>query len=408
MRFRKFAGLAAGALTAGVLSVPAIAVAADAPSASVAASFSCPYQTWTLAYTPTIEASYDGDQIKLDMGDFPGVVGPPPFVTVSKASATVTASIGGAAATFTGEHAVSPAKPLSSGFPMPDLTAPIPAAFNGGAVEISGLTMSMTAMGSATAITCSMTAPVSLDLPAPPLFNCAYQAWNLPYDPAVKLVQDGKNVTVSMDAFPAIVGPPPFVTVTKVVASATGTVGGKTVALSGTKVMDPATPMASGFAVPDMTATLPSGLPAGAMEISDLSFTATAMGGENVIPCTLSRALSFDVVATPEDPKPPVVAAAKTKSVTKAVYNKKAKKATITTTVKAGKKNATGKVTITVKKGKKVIAKKTVMLKKGKAKLVLKKGKLKAKGKYVVTAQYKGNTKFKKSSAKKTNFKVKK
>lgn len=230
-----------------------------------------------------------------------------------------------------------------------------------------------------------------------PAFDCAYQEWGLDYAPATaSLSQDGTAVALTLEDFPAIAGIPAFVTVSKVVATAAATVDGKTVQLSGSEDVNPATPMADGFVVPELEGTLPAGLGASTLTLASLDFKVTAMGMENDITCEVAAPGSFQVAATP-------VAKVAPKTTATVKVNKK-RVATVKVNVKGGAGAASGKVALTVAKGKKVVSKKTVKLnKKGVASAKFKKLK---KGKHVLTVKYAGNERYK-GSQKKVTFKVK-
>lgn len=229
-----------------------------------------------------------------------------------------------------------------------------------------------------------------------PTFTCHYGEWALPYAPTASLAQSGTGLTLSMSAFPAIAGVPSFVTVSQVVGTAVATVAGKSVSLAGTQVIDPATPMATGFQVPLLSGALPSGLPDGTLAIADLDFEVTAMGGVHDITCDVESPGSFDVSATAA-----LKVASKTAASVK-VSKKRVPTATVKVTGKAGK--ASGKVSLTLKQGKKVVQRKSLKLsKKGAATAKLRKLK---KGRYALTVQYSGDKAYK-GSKKTVTFRVK-
>lgn len=245
-----------------------------------------------------------------------------------------------------------------------------------------------------TALTAGGTATAAED--TAPVFACSYTDWDLDYAPTASLSQSGTGLTLTLSAFPAIAGVPSFVTVSKVVGKVSATVDGGSVALAGTQVVDPATPMANGFPVPALTGTLPAGLADTTMTIADLDFTVTAMGGEHDITCEVVAPGSFAVAATP-------AAKVASKTTAKVKVNKK-RVATVAVTVKGKAGTPKGKVSLVVAKGKKTVQKKTVKLtKKGVATAKLKKL---AKGKYSVTAKYAGDKSYV-ASKKKVTFKVK-
>jgi hypothetical protein len=138
--------------------------------------------------------------------------------------------------------------------------------------------------------------------------------------------------------------------------------------------------MANGFKVPVLSGTLPAGLPAGTLTVTDLDFTVTAMGGEHAINCVVLTAPEFDVVATPM-----VKVASQTSA--KVAVNKQ-RVATVSVTVKGGAGVPSGKVDLTVSQGKKTLQKKSVTL--GKGGVVTKLKKLK-KGTYSVLVKYSGD-----------------
>lgn len=229
----------------------------------------------------------------------------------------------------------------------------------------------------------------------PAVFSCTYTTWALDYQPVVELAQSGAAVTVSMGDFPAIAGVPAFVTVSKVVGKVAATVDGKTVTLAGSQVVDPATPMAEGFKVPVLSGSLPAGLPATTLAVTDLDITVTALGGDHAISCDVVTAPVFDVAATP-------VVKVSSQTTAKVAVTKK-RVPTVSVTVKGGAGSATGKVALAVTQGKKTLQKKTVTLRKGAATTKLKKLK---KGKYAVVVKYSGDQAYQ-SSQKKVAFKVK-
>ena len=423
MRFRTFAS----ALAAGALVLTPLATAATAASASPAASasaeasttgkFDCKYATYALEYAPTIDGSLADGKISLAFSKFPGITGVPASITVKTVAATVTATIGGQEVTLKGSVTPATAAPLANGYDVPNVTVDAPAGVKGGELTITGLSFDLVANAfgreMAAAIGCTMPAPVKVDIPAPPTFECKYNAWSLPYSPTITAKGDKGKVEVTMTDFSGIAGVPAFVTVGKVATEATATYGGKTITLAGEHTPATPAPLANGFAVPTMTADRPAGVNGGELTITALGVKITALGSENAIACSMAApvtvAVTPEVIAEPApEPKPvPVVKGASTAKVSKVTYSKKTKKAKVAVAVTGKKGKATGKATIVIKRGKATVAKKVVTLKNGKASWTSKK--ITKKGTYKVTVKYAGSKVYKASKTSKAkSFKIKK
>lgn len=227
--------------------------------------------------------------------------------------------------------------------------------------------------------------------------SCSYGSFALPVSGTFAVTVDGQSVTADYDA--TVNMNAPSLTTSKLGADIDLDIDGESVTVSGERTFSPPAAGTADMELPSLSGTRSGSGSVGAFDITAAALNFTITFGTGTATCT------FDDLAPVEFPAQPQPVAKATKSTTKVAYAKKAKKATITTTVKAGKANATGKVKIVVKKGKKTIASKAIALKKGKARLVLKKAKLKAKGKYVVTSAFQKNAKFK-ASRSKASFRV--
>lgn len=411
MRFRTLAGVAAGALTAGMFAVPAVAVAA-APSASAtaAAEFDCKYNTYNLAYSGDIEATLEGGSVKLNMPAFPGISGVPAFVTVSKVAAEATGTISGSSATFTGTENVSPATPLSGGFSVPQLSAAAPAEFEGGPVVISGLEVSLTAMGTESEIPCTMAAPVTITLeggtvePTDPsegavAFDCTGPFGPMTYEttglPTVVRAGDSVSIDWAMKALPGIV---PVAASANITVAAKLLVNGAEVDASGTHTV--AFAASEPIALPNVKASVKT--PATTIDVKVSSVEIKVTNYNMTFPCTLAEPADLgshtvDAEPKPETPAPAAKVKANLKNV-KANYAKKKKVLTVKAAVKGSKGTATGQVKIQIKKGKKTVRTVTVKLnKKGAFNKKIKK--IKGKGKFKVVIQYQGDKNYKTAKA---------
>src|SRR5690606_23059065 len=87
--------------------------------------------------------------------------------------------------------------------------------------------------------------------------ECTYSSWTLPFTPTITAVAADGRVSLELSDFPEIAGPPPFVTVSNVAATATATYGGESISLTGSQAIAPPTPMADGFPVPTLSAERP-------------------------------------------------------------------------------------------------------------------------------------------------------
>lgn len=432
---RKFAGFAAGALTAGVMAVPALLAPANAAAAPVTydGTFECSgtysSYTFTMAYAPGLTVSADGTAVTATSVNAGGIkmdggAALPAGFKLEGVEIAIDAKLNAEDVALTGSSSTAAGAGVD---PSADVVVPalsgtrtstqdlaygvIKSVSGGVTIRVpygppGGIkaTVPMTCTGAGVEIPAPVTAPEG-----GALFDCDIPAFttSIKFPTAMDLTAQAKggNVTVSlgMGAIPIKTVPVPLAS-TPIEGVVKATIDGQAVDLTGSDLLN--IPANTDIPVPAVSGTVASTKGSVDVVVESATFLAKHPLMNVDVACTLTEAFSKTVDVKAEA-KPPVVKPAATKSVTKATYKKKAKKAVIKTTVKAGKKNATGKVTITVKKGKKVVAKKTVTLKKGQATLVLKKGKLKKKGVYTVTAKYTGNKSFKKSGAKKVTFRVK-
>jgi len=103
MRLRKLSGVAAGALTAGVLATVPLAgpaAAEEAPAGTTA--MWCSYSSYGTTYHAAVDVAVDGTEVTADLNDIPPF-GMPAFVTIKKISAELDLVVGEEAVTLTGE-----------------------------------------------------------------------------------------------------------------------------------------------------------------------------------------------------------------------------------------------------------------------------------------------------------------
>jgi hypothetical protein len=414
MRYRKIAGVAAGALVAAGLGLGALSPAHAAPTnatAPVNDDCSLTYGQATLVgqYVPNLVISADGTAVTAPATTlgalYNAATAVSPAFKVETVTLTVNATVNGEAVTLTGTDTraagagVSTAAPIS----LPTLTGTRAGTAAVTAAAVTGVSISATLWvpyggpsGSSAAVT--MSCSPAIDTQVTKAFTCSYQDFKIDYTALIKNRASDKFVRTEY-VTPFHPGMPVFVTVSKFIATTNLKVAGAATAVTGTTSYSPAKPGNEDFIIP---ISYGSRSGTGNVATSDVtaenaSFVLTAMGADNTINC---------VPAVAKVAPPVVVVAAATTSSTAVKYVKKKKTATITTSVNAGATPATGAVKIVVKVGKKQVASSAVALTSGKATLVLKKAKLKKKGKYSVTTTYAGNASFKASSSTKT-FQVK-
>lgn len=138
MRFRKLAGVAAGALTAGLLTVPALTGTAHAAT-TITGEFNCSIPAFgsTMMF-PTdvaVTAAAKGANVEVSvaLGDIPIETVPVPLTDVP-ITGTLTGTIDGKAATLVGERVVS--IPARTDIPTPTMTGSVASAASSVAVSL--------------------------------------------------------------------------------------------------------------------------------------------------------------------------------------------------------------------------------------------------------------------------------
>lgn len=113
-------------------------------------------------------------------------------------------------------------------------------------------------------------------------WNCSYSTYKLPYAPTVTATNEGGKIKLALSKFPGITGVPASITVKTISATATATIDGKEVTLTGTVTPATAAPLADGYSVPTLEADLPAGVKGGELSITGLKFdlVANAFGRE--------------------------------------------------------------------------------------------------------------------------------
>lgn len=247
------------------------------------------------------------------------------------------------------------------------------------------------------------------------LFECNTGTFGwMDYETAlpVKAVRSGNDVTLTItpDALPGIV--PVALENTPITATVGGTVNGAPFSFSATHDLNIAA--RAPMPVPALSGVLKDAAENLDVVVTSLKFKAVhpvttveidcaTETGSVVLPTVSAPVVKPPVVNPPVEnpptPQPPAVKGASTAKVTKVVYSKKAKKATVRVAVTGKKGTATGKATIVVKRGKTTVQKKVVTLKAGKS--TFKTKKLTRKGTYKVTVKYAGNKNYKASKTSK-------
>ncbi len=455
-----FAGSTSGAAAVTV----ADPVVVDPGAVSGSQAFACTWTEFAMPYTVSTSVTADGQNVTATLSNSfaPGM---PAFLSVSRINASLGIRLNGESLALQSVSDYSPALPGNSAFTLANavgtrtnLTAPA-------GLSIDSLSFALTVGGASYPVSCTVATPGGTDATATtttlaatsPSANTVTLAatvspaaagtvqffdgdtkvgeqivaagaasLTLPEVPAGVHTYTAEFVPTDAQAFAGSTSAAATVTVggdvvvePEVVETATGltVVSAAANAVNLTATVTPAdaagaveflegTTVVGTVVVASGAASLPlSEVAAGEHTYSARFVPAdeTAYAGSTASPVTV-------IVSGPpeeEEPPPAQVAAATKAKVSKAKYAAKAKKATIKIKVTSATATPHGKVKIVVKVGNKLVVTKTVKVNgNGVAKLVLKKGKLKKKGKYKITAQYAGNKKFKKSSAK-GNFKVK-
>lgn len=404
---RKLAGLAAGAMTAGVLVAPTFMGTANAATtATYDLTYSCvgfgqtvPFETQ--ATVTTAAAGPVANTVSVQLGDFPGII--PVALADRNWQIDTTVNDGVADIPLTGTVAQSVA---------PSTPAPLAAAKGSAARQVAAekltfgaakVTITKTDLsGRPTVMDCTVSkqAVVPVIPAGHTAFDCTGPFGAMVYTSELKptVKREGANVTVSLKPTDMAGIVPASAPGTQMDAEMGLTVNGAAVVAKGSHITDigPGLPIA----LPVVKASVATA--ATKIDVKVTSFKISVPAFKMDFPCTLAApaaAGSHSVAAAP------IVKASSKTTITKAAVSKKTKKASVSVKVAVGKKKATGKVTIKIAKGKKTVIKKSVKLKSGKASLTSKKLK---SGTYKVTVSYSGNDKTKTSKAKAKTFKVKK
>ncbi|WP_110241319.1 Ig-like domain repeat protein [Nocardioides gilvus] len=168
MRFRHLAGIAAGALTAGLLTVPALTGAAHAATA-LPAKFTCDVPAFEaqMDYTTDIaltlkRTSATGVSVVAELGDMPGIV-PVPIASMDL-KAKLSLTVDGAATTLTAAHT---AKNMASKAPidLPTFTGAGVSSTSTANVTVTRLQVDAVAMGIPVAVVCTPVGAIAGSVP---------------------------------------------------------------------------------------------------------------------------------------------------------------------------------------------------------------------------------------------------
>lgn len=178
-------------------------------------------------------------------------------------------------------------------------------------------------------------------------------------------------------------------------ATMKGQIDGKPATFTGTRTVS--VPPKTNIPLPVVSGAVTSSATSVPVQIGDLDILASAGGMEVLVECDIAEPVTVDSVAVAADPQPepqPVVKVAPKMTKVKVNFAKKKKVLTVGARVAGEKGAATGTVKITVKKGKKTVRTITVKLDK-KGAFTKKIKKIKGKGKFKVVIQFQGDENYK-------------
>lgn len=109
MRFRKLAGVAAGALVGGVLVAPVLGAApaqAEEGGLTVSQSYNCTYSSYSTTFAATYGIDIDGDQLTMTVNNLPAFAGVPATFEFTRMDASLPLVVNGEAVTAVSERLV--------------------------------------------------------------------------------------------------------------------------------------------------------------------------------------------------------------------------------------------------------------------------------------------------------------
>lgn len=201
MRFRKLAGVAAGTLAAGLLTVPAMSGTAQAATAIPGAKFNCDVPAFgaEMDYTTDVSltikrTSGTAVSVVAEMTDMPGIVPVPISSMALEAKLSVT--LDGAATTLKGSHTATGMAP-NAPIALPALSGSSVSAQSTAAVTVTRLEVDAEAMGIPVAVVCTPVAAISGTVPVEGELKPVVKAAKTKSVTKVKLAKNGKKATIT-------------------------------------------------------------------------------------------------------------------------------------------------------------------------------------------------------------------